>query len=358
MRKKCTKQRKKFVMTNATAQVTKLENENHFDIPVALFLFLRIDKPLKIIEVLKKIKPTKLYLISDGGRNADEINKVLACRRLIEESINWECEVVKKYHNYNVGVHENIGGGALWVLKNERWAIFLEDDNLPEVSFFEYCKELLYIYENHHNVLWICGTNYLVECSPVDSSSYFFSQNMLPCGWASWSNKFVQYYDVNLQRWNEAKYRSTFDKSYKNKKLFLQDVFNIEYEIDAKKTGRFYSWDYHMTFSIRAHDLVGIVPKVNLIKNIGVDFDSTHGGTSLSNEMTSRFCELNIIPMKFPLKHPSVVAIDTELEERIAQKIIDPAFFSIRSRISRALRKMFKIKKNIKISEWIKGAKS
>ena len=48
----------------------------YFDIPIALFMFKRSDTLLKIIAVLSKIKPKKLYLLSDQGRSEEEIRIV------------------------------------------------------------------------------------------------------------------------------------------------------------------------------------------------------------------------------------------------------------------------------------------
>lgn len=323
-----------------------------FDIPVVLYLFKRKDTVLKILKVLSKIKPTKLYLLSDGGRNDKEIQCVNECREIIESAIDWDCEIIKKYHQTNVGVYKNIGLGAKWVLSQEDMAIFLEDDNLPEETFFQYCKELLLKYKNDSRILWICGSNYLEETSPSDGSSYFFSKNMLPCGWASWGDKFTKYYDGELLLWQSEYLKNRIKDEYILEDLYEQDSYNIEYEIEHKKNkGRFYSWDYQMSFSIRVHNLYGIIPKYNQIKNIGVDDNSTHGGTSLNNVMVERFCERKTKKLEFPLKHPDVVLLDLPLEKKLAEIILDPSFNSFKSKLARKIRHKFKIEKTVSIRD-------
>lgn len=96
----------------------------YFDIPIALFMFKRSDTLLKIIAVLSKIKPKKLYLLSDQGRNEEEIRIVEKTRNLIENAIDWDCEIIKNYASENRGVYENIGEGARWVFQQEKKAIF------------------------------------------------------------------------------------------------------------------------------------------------------------------------------------------------------------------------------------------
>ena len=48
-------------------------NKSTFEIPVALFMFLREEKSVEIIKRISKIKPSVLYLIADGGRTEENI---------------------------------------------------------------------------------------------------------------------------------------------------------------------------------------------------------------------------------------------------------------------------------------------
>ncbi|AVT50208.1 hemolytic protein HlpA [Shewanella baltica] len=325
--------------------------QKKIDVPVALFIFKRTASVLLILKVLEKIKPSKLYLISDHGRNDLERKLVLDARKIIENAVTWECEIFKRYQINNVGVYENIAGGAKWVFEHEDSAIFLEDDNLPEITFFQYCSELLTKYKENDKVLWICGSNYLEECSPEDGASYVFSCNMLPCGWASWKDKFNRYYDGDLSLYAEID-KKTLRNKYKNKKLFGQDMYNVEYELDYKDMhGHFYSWDYQMAFSMRFHEVYSIVPKFNQIRNIGVDDKSIHGGNSLNDIMVERFCERKTKQLDFPLIHPTELAIDNAIEEALANVIVDPRFFSLKSIISRLIRRAFCINKTISIKD-------
>jgi hypothetical protein len=324
-----------------------------FEIPVALFIFKRQESVLRILEVLKVIKPKKVYLIADNGRTEVEKKIVSDVRENIEKAITWDCDVIKRYQTENVGVYENIAGGAKWVFEHEEKAIFLEDDNLPEISFFPFCDELLNKYENDNRVLWVCGSNYLEECNPENKSDYIFSKNMLPCGWASWRHKFYKFYDGELTLFN-ADTKKALKSKYLNKKLYYQDIYNIEYELDYKKKyGRFYSWDYQMAFSLRVHNVYSIIPKYNQIKNIGVDSDSTHGGSSLSNIMVGRFCERKTKKLEFPLAHPQSITIDENIEEALAKIIIDPTFYSIKSKLSRVVRKALRLNKTVSIKNAI-----
>tara|TARA_B110000438_G_scaffold194766_1_gene186408 strand:+ start:7340 stop:8329 length:990 start_codon:yes stop_codon:yes gene_type:complete len=318
----------------------------NFDIPICIFFFNRPDTTIRLLKQVSKIKPKKLYLLCDGGRSNQESEDVNNCRKSVESAIDWDCEIIKRYSDENVGVYGNIGLGAKWVLSKEKSAIFLEDDNLPKNTFFYYCKEMLEKYQYEDKVLWVCGTNYLEKYKPKDGSSYVFTKHLMPCGWATWSNKFNKYYDINLDLARDKKTMSELKNQYLNKSLFYQQRYNFYstiYKIDSDPTKS--SWDHQMSFSIRYHGLYGISPCVNLISNIGVDERSTHGGTSLSKVMTKRFCGIKSFDIEFPLKHPNSIDIDLEYEKKVAKIILLPLMNRLLILCIRIIKPFFGIKK-------------
>lgn len=329
---------------------------NLFDIPVVLLVFKRYDKIKLIIDKLKEIQPKKLYIIADGPRNEKEKEETDKCRETIENMITWNCEIIKNYAEKNRGVYANIAEGAKWVFEREKWAIFLEDDNLPEVSFFNFCEELLRKYENDTRVLWICGTNYLQEYQPEDGSSYVFTKHLLPCGWASWSNKFLEFYDGNLELLDDKSLIKRMEKEYYNRKLYKQQIELARRERERIKKGlNPISWDYQMEFALRANNLYGISPKYNQIENIGVDNNSIHGGTSLNNAMTKRFCTIKTRALEFPIIHPKTLIMDKEYEKKVSKIILYPYTQRFKMKLSKIIRKILGIKNtDISIKDYIK----
>ena len=316
-----------------------------YDIPIVLFIFKRAEKSVQILKKIGQVQPKKLYIISDAGRTQEEQAEVERCRLMVEQNIDWDCQVVKNYAQENKGCFDRIGLGALWVLQQEECAVFLEDDNNPELSFFPYCRELLERYKNDDEVLWICGTNYMETYDPADGADYVFTKHMLPCGWATWAGKFTKYYDAEFSNLNDASVKA-IRKRYSNKRLFRRDLKNWKMELDNKrKDGRYCSWDYQMCFSLRYFDKLGIAPRYNQIRNIGVDDASEHGGTSFDNVMTQRFCGMGSKTLQFPLKHPKTIDVDP-LFESLTDKIVIPPFnlkATIRKPFSLLIRAMFGI---------------
>lgn len=324
-----------------------------FNIPVVLLMFKR-EKIADIIKRVEIVKPLRVYLIGDGGRTKEEKIQVENSRRIAENAINWDCEVIKNYAGCNRGVYENIAGGAKWVFEREKWAIFLEDDNLPEVSFFYFCKEMLEKYERDSRIVWICGTNYLGKTNTNSNASYCFTHHMLPCGWASWSDKFLRFYDGDLNRYYCPDVLENISSQYISKALYRQYSLAWQREKIRIDTGiKPISWDMQMDFSIKANSLFGICPYNNQIENIGVDSASIHGGHSMSAIMTRRFCSMKSYALDFPLVHPKAVIIDKEFERRIGNKMTYPLGIRIVGHITRSVRKILNIPDHVSTKSFL-----
>lgn len=310
-----------------------------FDIPVVLLLFKRKDAALRIVERLKQAKVSKIYIMADQGRDDAEIKLVEEAREAVENAIDWDCKVIKNYAKDNRGVYANIALGAKWVFEREKWAIFLEDDNLPELSFFPFCKELLQKYEHDNRILWICGTNYLGEYKPRLDVSYMFTEHMLPCGWASWSDKFLNNYDGFVESIDNPVIEELFRKSFVSKDMSDVYVRPLKrYRLLIKNGKEPSSWDYQMSFNLRMNHMLGISPIKNQIKNIGVDDFSEHGGNSFDLVMTKRFCGMDSYELPMPIKHPEFVTIDPWYEELINKIVTPPIRSRIRHKIARRIK--------------------
>lgn len=317
-----------------------------FDIPVVLFLFKRKDTLVEILGRIRTAAPKKMYLLADGPRDALEKEMTDEVRNHVISLIDWDCEVIKRFADKNQGVYENIGRGANWVLSQEENAIFLEDDNLPEVTFFEYCKEMLEHYKTDTRILWICGTNYLKSYKEPNGASYVFTQHLLPCGWATWSDKFNKFYDGDLNLLSDFSMKA-IKQNYTDKNLYDQDKdVVLKTKRLLKKAKATASWDRQMLFSLRVNGLYGISPIENQIRNIGADHLSTHGGTSTNKTMTGRFCEIPTKPLNFPLIHPSCILPDPTYEKLVGKIILYPWFRRVTLRMIRLLKPLVGLKRD------------
>lgn len=323
-----------------------------FDIPIALFIFKREEKSVQIIKKISAEAPRRLYIIADGPRNEEEKVYTDKCRTAVEKAVDWDCEVIKLYEETNKGCH-NIGMAAMKIFEKEPMCIFLEDDNDPAPTFFKYCREMLLKYMNDDRVLWVCGTNYMTDFAPKPDSDYVFTQHMLPCGWASWGERFNKYYEYDFEHLNEEGIKKA-SSNYRSARLFKYDRKNWQSEIDNKaQNGRYASWDYHMNFSLRYHNKLGIAPRINQITNIGVDSFSIHGGSNKEHVLTKKFCEVPSAELTFPLTDPPEVAVNAGFEKKTAKIIMPPRSYYFKIFI----RRMIPISKDISIKKSLKAGR-
>ena len=128
---------------------------------VVFCVFKNFDSTKQVFAKIREAKPPKLYIVADAARDRveGEKEKVEEVRRYIEEHIDWECEVLKNYAESNMGCGRRISSGLDWVFEREEQAIIVEDDCVPELSFFQYCQEMLEYYKDDDRILMVSGNN-------------------------------------------------------------------------------------------------------------------------------------------------------------------------------------------------------
>ena len=75
------------------------------DVPVKINIWIRTDCQKQQFEIIKKAKPSILFIVSDGGRNEKEWEAIRSNRKMIDEGIDWECTVYRIYEEQNQGMY-------------------------------------------------------------------------------------------------------------------------------------------------------------------------------------------------------------------------------------------------------------
>lgn len=248
--------------------------------PVLFLVFNRLETTIQVFEVIREVKPPRLYISADGPREymQGESEKVQSVRDFIIQSIDWECEVRTLFNNQNLGCKYAVSNAITWFFENEEQGIILEDDCLPSHSFFWFCEELLTKYKDDLRVWHVSGTNLLIKAGHK-FSDYYFSKFNLIWGWASWANRWKNY-DVEIDSIQNINF---IEETFNNKEsiTYWRKIFE-----DVKKK-KIDTWDYQYTFSMWDNGGLAIIPSVNLISNIGFGKEATH---------TKQVSELSEIP--------------------------------------------------------------
>ena len=171
--------------------------------PVVLIFFRRPDTTARVLEVLKKVKPQRLFLIADGPKEKDRA-LAEATRQIVDKAIDWDCQVEKNYSDINLGCKRRIETGLSWVFEQVEEAIILEDDCVPELSFFPFCEALLEKYRFDDSVAHIAGNNCTIRSESNPQTSYYFSRYPHCWGWATWRRAW-KLMDPKMAKWPELR---------------------------------------------------------------------------------------------------------------------------------------------------------
>ena len=277
------------------------------DVPVRVNIWIRPEAQKRQFEVLKKARPSIMFLISDGGRNEEEWQAIYQNRKMIDEGIDWDCEVYRIYEDKNNGLYGMGKKGTELIWSKVDRCIFLEDDQIPTVSYFRYCAELLEKYKDDERIEAICGRNQkgVWESATAD---YFFATKGSIWGMASWKRCYEQRdptfayskdpYVMELlkQQTINDKFMWKRIKGYPKNNLFENHVAGGEF--------------YHQ-LEVYSQQRLYIIPKRNMIKNIGCTNNSAHAkDLKLLPRATRKLFNADIYELEFPINHPRYVIPD------------------------------------------------
>ena len=129
--------------------------------PVLMLVFNRPEITRRVFDVLREVRPKKLFISADGPRaTIPDDKKKCAETRKIFENIDWECEVYTHFSDRNLGCLNAVSAGINWFFSRVNEGIILEDDCLPDTSFFPFCEEMLERYRDDTRIMHINGNNF------------------------------------------------------------------------------------------------------------------------------------------------------------------------------------------------------
>ena len=272
--------------------------------PVALIIFNRPNKTLRVFLEIAKAKPSVLLIVGDGPRinNINDEELVEQARKIVN-LVDWPCKLLINFSKENMGCRLRVSSGIDWIFSQVEEAIILEDDCLPDPTFFLFCEEMLGLYRYDEKIGMIAGTNFHIRSDP-NLDSYFFSRYSYIWGWATWRSRW-EAYDVNMKKWNLYAGNDRLETLFgsKERAAYWRPIF------ESAAHGNLDTWDYQWLFANLVSGRLNIVPENNLITNIGFDESATHttGKSEIANLPTT--------PLQFPLKHPHTIQRDIDLDK-------------------------------------------
>ncbi|MBL8015114.1 MAG: hypothetical protein JNK26_02920 [Candidatus Doudnabacteria bacterium] len=279
--------------------------------PVLFVLFNRPEPTRKVFEVIREVKPAKLYVAVDGPRadKVGEAEKVAAVRDIVKQ-VDWECDVQTLFRDQNLGCKVAVSEAISWFFGQEAEGIILEDDCLPEPSFFFFCEEMLRRYRDDERVMHISGDNFQAG-QRRGEASYYFSKYAHIWGWATWKRVWEKY-DVTVQDLPEFTRTNQIANVFSDvaEQRFWLNNFELVHQ------NRLDTWDFQHIFNIVRNNGLCVMPNVNLVSNIGFAPDATH-----TTGVDTKVANLPTQPMTMPLQHPKFVLADAAADSFTAKHI-------------------------------------
>lgn len=296
------------------------------DIAVALIFFNRPNCLKEVFRAVSEQRPSRLYLIQDGPREnkPNDKAKVEECRKIVS-TIDWECEIIEDYSPVNLGCGRRIFSGLSNVFQKEEYAVIIEDDIVIGESFLPFCKKMCEKYKFDERIQMVSGMNQLgvYENCP---NSYFFSRGGGAIwGWATWARCWNEL-DWNLAIASDQYVINCLDsQTWQNEfgKVLSTKAVTLRNVIERGDSPSY--WSFHFGFYGAINNRINIVPKMNLISNIGLSEESAHTVSSL-NELPDRLKKLYYAPIfDLPevLQEP-ICVIDDQNYLRLQNEILCP----------------------------------
>jgi len=242
-----------------------------FDTPILFLIFNRPDTTKIVFEKIREIQPRQLFVSADGPR-PDKKGEHDTCEeaRTITQAIDWKCELHTNYSKTNLGCRVAVSSGIDWFFNHVSNGIILEDDCVPDRSFFHFCATLLDRYRTENNVMHISGVNFQ-DGQQYGAGSYYFSAFNHVWGWATWKRAW-NLYDVDMKSYPACLEQGLLDQIFPDPALRKYWKKNFDLVFERKKD----TWDFQWQYASAMNHGVSIIPNKNLVTNIGFDANATH----------------------------------------------------------------------------------
>ena len=238
---------------------------NILNTPVLFLVFNRPGSAQKVFEAIRYARPKQLFIAADGPRAGKAGEKeICAATRAIATGVDWDCEVRTLFRDENLGCGPAVSSAISWFFDHVKSGIILEDDCLPNRSFFLFCEAMLKKFEKDEHVMHISGNNF--QFSNIGNECYYRTKLPHIWGWATWKRAWKNY-DFRLSGFNEDSRSVFFDHAA------IDNYWHFCFT-DTKK--RLHTWDYQWVNAVFRKNGFCIAPQYNLVSNIGYTEEGTH----------------------------------------------------------------------------------
>ena len=267
---------------------------------VLFLVFNRPEPTQRVFDAIRAQRPARLYVAADGPRahKEGEAGRCEEVRRICSQ-VDWPCEVKTLFRSENLGCRRAVSGAITWFFEHEEEGIIIEDDCLPGPDFFRFCDAALARWRDDPRVMHI-GGHTLLNAQVKESA--LFTRHVSIWGWATWRRAWQQYDHemLLLPRLAQLPLRQWFGGQHGAVRRAIEGIYRNN--VDA--------WGARWFLSVLARDGFSVLPKVNLISNIGFGPDATH------TNVVSHTANLPIHPLPEHIELPVEVKTHPDFDQR------------------------------------------
>jgi len=281
--------------------------------PIAMLGYSRPIQTKNQIDLLRKVKASRIYFFVDhpksNNKNLVELNNKV---KELVTTIDWDCDVVEYFFSDNVGPWTAYNKIMEIVFKIEDRIIYLEDDKIPSLSYFDFCDTLLEKYKDDQRILFISGLNkhqVYPENYPYD---YFFATENHHEGHAIWKRSY-ELFNSSLEIYNNKYIMDLYSHFFRNsRKQKIRQKQLKSFNRTGTYNGAPPSMEFYLSGPLQfLNNSLVIVPSKNMIQEIAPTDSSVHGDAIhvlTSRQQKSYFKKT--FELDFPIKHPPFVIND------------------------------------------------
>jgi len=280
---------------------------------VVLVGFNRPEHTRRTLDAIREARPDRLFLVADGPRD-DRPDDASLCAevRAVMDSVDWPCQVERRYSEVNLGCEGNVETGLDWVFSQVSEAIVLEDDCVADPTFFAYADALLDRYRDDARVWQVAGNSHGVPARRFGEDSYRFAAWASVWGWATWADRWQRHRAVFPRdhrppgglapvRVEPARPRADLLVTRGGRHHFAEAATSD----DVVRHG----WDKQWWLTMLTEGALAATPAVNMVQNVGFGAGATHGVFEHETEPARA--------MPQPIRHPAQVVLDVEVEREL-----------------------------------------
>ena len=192
--------------------------------------------------------------------------------RALAAAIDWPCQIATLFQQVNLGCGLGVSTALTWFFSHEERGIILEDDILPELSFFPFCTELLDRYQDDPRVFAISGCNYVPPEAITGPGAYRFSRVSHIWGWATWRRSW-DLHRLDISDWR-ARLPMRVRWAATGRSLAGLAYWSSTFTLLARQ--QVDTWDGQLVLAAMADGGLTATSNINLVENLGFGPTATH----------------------------------------------------------------------------------